>query len=87
MLQKNERDLFQNLTSGDFENFALVEGSFMGNRAAFVACVNKDNEEYIITPLAVLLRSQDLEHCLGPENEPLEGEGGVDVDGAKNMER
>lgn len=85
MLQKNERDLFQNLTSGDFSNFALVEGTFMGNRAAFVACVNNDKEEYIITPLAVLLRSQDLKHCLGPENEPLGGEDEVDVDEGNNV--
>ena len=55
------------MTSGEFTNFALVEGTFMGKRAAFVACVNKDEGEYLITPLAVLLRSQDLEHCLGPE--------------------
>ena len=71
MLKENEKELFKSLTSGEFSNFALVEGEFMGRRAAFVACVNRDKEDYLVTPLAVLLRNDDLDHCLGPEKEPL----------------
>ncbi len=71
MLGQTETELFRSLTSGEFANFALLEGSFMGERAAFVTAVNKEGEDYLVTPLAVLLRKEDLEHCLGPEGEPL----------------
>ena len=71
MLQENEKELFKSLTSGEFSNFALVEGDFMGSRAAFVACVHRDKEDYLITPLVMILRNHDLKHCLGPEKEPL----------------
>jgi hypothetical protein len=71
MLQQNETELFKSLTSGEFSNFALIEGEFRGMRAAFVACVNRDGQDFLITPLAVLLRDEDLEHCLGPGGEPL----------------
>ena len=71
MLRQKEVELFQSLTSGEFSNFALVEGLFMGKRAAFMACINRNGEEYLITPLGILLQEADLEHCLGPEGESL----------------
>jgi len=71
MLKKDELDLFRDLVSGEFLNFALVEGFFLGRRAVFVSCVNRKGDEYLITPLAMLLRGVDLEHCLGPGGEGL----------------
>ena len=73
MLKKEEIDLFEGLTSGRFVNFALVEGSFLGRCAVFVSSINRDGDEYLITPLAVLLRKADLKHCLGPQGESLSG--------------
>ena len=72
MLQQTETEFFKSLTSGEFPNFALIEGEFLGKRAAFVACVNRAGEDYLITPLAVILREEDLVHCLGPGGEPLQ---------------
>lgn len=71
MLQQTETDLFKSLIGGEFSNFALIEGEFRGKRAVFVACVNRDGQDFLITPLAVLLREEDLEHCLGPGGETL----------------
>ncbi len=71
MLQQTETELFKSLTSGEFSNFVLIEGEFQGKRAAFVACVNRDGQDCLITPLAVLLREEDFEHCLGPGGENL----------------
>jgi len=72
MILMEEKDLFESLTKGEYVNFALVEGSFMGRRAVFVASVNLAGEDYLITPLAVLLREQDLGQCLGPQGERLQ---------------
>lgn len=72
MLEQNETELFKSLTSGEFTNFTLVAGTFMGERAAFVAAINKEGEDYLVTPFAVLLREEDLKHCLGPGGEPLD---------------
>ena len=71
MIKKLEKELFESLTSGRFTNFALVEGLFRGTRAVFVSCINRKGEDYFITPLAVLLRTHDLDHCRGPEGESL----------------
>ena len=73
MLRQEEKELFQSLIGGEFINFALVEGSFMGQRAAFIAAVNRDGKVTLITPLAVFLREEDLNHCRGPEDEALAG--------------
>jgi hypothetical protein len=47
------RAAFEALTSGDFENFALFSCFVNGEPASAIVAVNRDGEEYIITPLFV----------------------------------
>jgi hypothetical protein len=47
------RAAFEALASGDFENFALFSCYVNGEPAAAIVAVNRDGEEYIITPLFV----------------------------------
>jgi len=47
------RAAFEALTSADFENFALFSCYVNGEPAAAIVAINRDGEEYIITPLFV----------------------------------
>jgi hypothetical protein len=49
----DHRAAFEALSSGDFENFALFSCFVNGEPAAAIVAVNRDGEEYIITPLFV----------------------------------
>jgi len=47
------RAAFEALTSGDFDNFALFSCFVNGDPAAAIVAVNRDGDEYQITPLFV----------------------------------
>ena len=47
------RDAFEALTSGRFSNFALFSCFVNGEPASAIVAVNRDGEEYTITPLFV----------------------------------
>ena len=49
------RAVFEALTSGRFDNFALFSCFVQGEPAAAIVSVNRDGEEYIISPLFVAL--------------------------------
>lgn len=49
------RAVFEALTSGRFDNFALFSCFVEGEPAAAIVSVNRDGEEYIISPLFVAL--------------------------------
>lgn len=49
----DHRAAFEALTSGDYVNFALFSCFVNGEPAAAIAAVNRDGEEYAITPLFV----------------------------------
>jgi hypothetical protein len=66
-----ERKLFEALTSGEFSNFALVRARFRGTPAAVISAVNRDGESVIVSPVALLLRDEDMNDLLGPDGEPL----------------
>ena len=55
------RAAFEALTSGDFGNFALFSCFVNGVPAAAIVAVNRDGDEYLITPLFVsVTESLDL---------------------------
>ena len=47
------RAAFEALSSGGFDNFALFSCFVNGEPAAAIVAVNRDGEEYVITPLFV----------------------------------
>ena len=49
------RAVFEALTSGRFDNFALFSCFVEGEPAAAIVSVNRDGKEYIISPLFVAL--------------------------------
>jgi len=49
------RAAFEALTSGDFENFALFSCFVGGEPAAAIVAVNRDGDDYTISPLFVAL--------------------------------
>ena len=51
------RDAFNALTSGSYENFTLFSCFVDGAPAAAIAAVNRDGDEFTITPLFVSVTS------------------------------
>jgi hypothetical protein len=49
------RAAFEALVSGDFENFALFSCFVNGEPATAIVAVNRDGEDYTISPLFVTL--------------------------------
>jgi hypothetical protein len=49
------RSSFEALVSGDFDNFALFSCFVNGEPAAAIVAINRDGEEYTISPLFVAL--------------------------------
>ena len=47
------RQAFEALTSGEYDNFALLSCFVNGDPAAAIVAVNRDAEEYLLTPLFV----------------------------------
>jgi len=47
------RDAFEALTSGAYDNFALLSCFVNGDPAAAIVAVNRNSEEYLLTPLFV----------------------------------
>jgi hypothetical protein len=47
------RDAFHALVSGDFVNFALLSCFVNGEAASAIIAVNRDGEDYMLTPLFV----------------------------------
>lgn len=72
------RAAFEALSSGSFNNFALFSCFVNGEPAAAIVAVNRDGEEYVITPLFVSvtaslqLTDHDRRPCelLQPESGP-----------------
>ena len=51
------REAFEALTSGEHSNFALFSCFVGGEPASAIVAVNRDGEDYIITPLFVSVTS------------------------------
>ena len=47
------KQAFEALTSGEYDNFALLSCFVNGDPAAAIVAVNRDGEEYLLTPLFV----------------------------------
>ena len=72
-LTQNERKLFDALGNPEYRNFALMQGTFRGKRSAFICAVTRTPaEEYILTPVVLLLRPIDLDECRDSDGRPLE---------------
>ena len=48
-----QRAIFEALVSGDYDNFALFSCFLGGEPAAAIVAVNRDGDDYTITPLFV----------------------------------
>jgi hypothetical protein len=70
------RTAFEALTSGSFDNFALFSCFLNGEPAAAVVAINRDGDEYTITPLFVALTpGMALTDHDGRPCQPLENQG------------
>ena len=52
-ITKAHQDVFEAIASGDYANFALVSCFLNGEPVATIAAVNRDGEQYAMTPLFV----------------------------------
>ena len=52
------RHVFEALTSGDFENFALFSCFVNGAPAVAIVAVNRDGEDYVVNPLFVSITAE-----------------------------
>lgn len=57
-LNQTERDLFDLIISGGHPNLALVSTECNGVETGCISWVEKDGEEYLIRPLAVLVNDE-----------------------------
>jgi hypothetical protein len=62
-LKANERKLFNALRDPEFSNFALLQAEFEGRRAAFIVAINRDGEDYLVGPVALLLDRRLFDRC------------------------
>lgn len=66
------KELFEALCDPEYENFALSEGTFLGERATFLGSLDKDDEFH---PIMVFLDDkvreavEDAEEALGLESD------------------
>jgi hypothetical protein len=67
-LTDRESKVFDAITGAS--NIALVQCKFDGEETAVIAVVNEDGDDYVITPLAVLL----TESMFGKLTDPMEEE-------------
>lgn len=63
------RDVFNALTSGEYDNFALVSTIFDGEPTATIATVTLDEGEYLVTPVAVLVTPAMFDRLTGPDHD------------------
>lgn len=63
------RSLFNALTSGKYDNFALVSTTFDGEPTAAIATVTFDNGEYLVVPVAVVVTEAMFSRMTGPGDE------------------
>ena len=54
-ITEEHKRLFEALTSGEYDNFALVHTTFDGEPTAAIATVNEDGDGYILTPVLVFV--------------------------------
>lgn len=69
-LSKSEKAMGMALKDPRFPT-GVVEGTFKGERAVFI-CMMDENESgqgYDMTPVAMMLREDDMEHVKGHEDE------------------
>lgn len=71
MLTNEEKDLFDVIISGQYSNLVLFRVGFYGQPTAAICCVNEDDQDYHLTPLAVLVRPEDEPHLVDNEGAPL----------------
>jgi hypothetical protein len=66
------RDAFEALTSGTYENFALFSCTVNGAPASAIVAVNRDGDDYTITPLFVSV-TPDMILADHDGRKPIEG--------------
>jgi len=62
-LNANERKLFNALRDPEYSNFTLLQAEFEGRRATFIVGVTREGDDYLLSPLAVLLNRRLYDRC------------------------
>lgn len=72
-LSKEETELFKALTSGKYNNFALLRAQYDKKDCAVIVSLNEDSENQIlISPVAILTpMNEDILNKLTLEGKPL----------------
>jgi len=81
-LKDDERNIFAAIRNSQYENFALMRGFFHDKEVSFIVAINesshkiknKDGQEneYKITPVAILLNADLEKFCKCSDKKPLE---------------
>lgn len=73
-ITKEEKNVFEAITSGKYENFVLVSTEFDGVETAVIAAVSQDGEDMRIEPLAILVKPEFFKKLLNPAITPTNEE-------------
>lgn len=65
----NEFDTFQQLTGGVYSNYALASTELSGVETAVIVSVDMDGDEYVLTPVAVLVNDDIMEMLTRPDKD------------------
>jgi hypothetical protein len=72
-LTDGELQVFETIRNVEYENIALMRGSFRGRTAAFIISIEHNGDGgFDLRLLAVLLRPEDMGDCLSAEGDPAE---------------
>lgn len=68
-LTEEETEVFEAIRDEKYDNFALVRSHLDGEDVAVIATVNGDDDDVIITPLAVLVTDKIMDRLVDPSRE------------------
>jgi hypothetical protein len=61
-----QRETFEAIRDPEYRNLALVSTALDGNPTAAIAAINRDGDEYLISPLAVLITDAVFDRMSDP---------------------
>lgn len=67
-LTNSERSVFNDITSGDYDNLALIRTQLDGRDVAAIAAVMSDGGEYQVLPVAILVNDELFARMTAPDD-------------------
>jgi hypothetical protein len=70
-LTRGESQRFEQIRTLDGKSICLMRGTYRGDRAAIICFVSRADSAYVLEPVAMLLRREDLNHLTDAEGRAL----------------